>query len=363
MPTPVPVRYFACTDKDAPQIVGSNPQTWLHVLRQCLVGNNGIAYGNKPSAGWTCPYEDRKNLKLVVRQGGGHQRYLRVANPIVLNSTGGTTGTWFLMSMRGYNAMTSVDAGTGLFPDASFTFPNWGMSSVQPGANNTQNQVYYWYMAADDRFVYFKVAVGVNSSNGSAFCPQTIMFGDTVGAAANDTTNTILTAFTQVGSATENNWMGQGRNSAGSLIQQSDMIYNYGYFDGPQTQTLWSAGSILPETTPPGGQNVYTAWNTALVGSNSNGTGAYDASTYNKKLGLVPVGVFESGTAFRGFLPGLYLHDSNLFATTANIISDQTVITTVGGPLNRVPLRYWNNSQNTGNVVSKFIRMDTWRSV
>jgi len=46
------VRYFRFDDPGAPQLSGT-VGSLTNLLRTCLVGTNGVAYGGKPSAGWT----------------------------------------------------------------------------------------------------------------------------------------------------------------------------------------------------------------------------------------------------------------------------------------------------------------------
>jgi hypothetical protein len=93
---------YRSDDASAPVISGS-AGTLLAALTAILV--NG--YGSKAAAGWTAPYTDTN--KAVFRQGGGHQRYLRVDDTAAQ-----------LARLTGYGTIADVDGvtSTNLFPSA-----------------------------------------------------------------------------------------------------------------------------------------------------------------------------------------------------------------------------------------------------
>lgn len=95
------VRLYSSADAGAPQLSGASGDL-VAVLDACLV--NG--YGSKPGAGWTKDYASI-TLRAAYRQGaGGRGHYF------YLDDSGGVAAR-----CCGYESMSSIDAGTGMFPN------------------------------------------------------------------------------------------------------------------------------------------------------------------------------------------------------------------------------------------------------
>lgn len=62
---------YTSSDTDAPVLNGTSG-SMCGVLNACLVSG----YGSKIAAGWTAPYSESN--KIVFRQGGGNQFYVRI---------------------------------------------------------------------------------------------------------------------------------------------------------------------------------------------------------------------------------------------------------------------------------------------
>lgn len=381
MTSPVPVTYYSSADPGAPQIVINNPQTILHVIRQCLVGVNGIAYGEgsnqKPSAGWNLYAEDRKNVKLVIQQGGGQGRYLRLASPQVFTdafpvSNSANAIYWYALLVNAYNSMTSIDAGTGSFPDQkSWPWNYWGWGGSTYVGNSTgnpnQNSPTAWWIIADKQFFYIKILPLYNYNVNN----QTYYFGDLVNGASYDTNNTVLWSYKDPLQWNNSASYNVNQNSTVSVPNQQGPFIGYNTADAAPHPCIQCAGSITGLNRGiMGGLNLsqwYAGlWNAPQGGYNQQ---AFPITSFNRRLRMVPFELFEQdnpayqNSHFRGNLPGAYMQDSTMFSAQSQIIPEGIQIKVSGGALNNVPLVTWNNQWTNGywgNTV--LIRTDTWRS-
>lgn len=74
---PQPVTVYRWDDAGAPQITNRTPAEIIDVLKKCLVDG----YGTKTALGWTMPFEDAVNYKVVFRNStasGGSGGYVQV---------------------------------------------------------------------------------------------------------------------------------------------------------------------------------------------------------------------------------------------------------------------------------------------
>lgn len=379
MTTPVPVTYYSSSDPGAPQIVTNNPQTILHVIRQCLVGNNGMAYGEgkhqKKSSGWNLYAEDRKNCKLVVQQGGGQGRYLRLASPQVVNGnypiTNSSGRTYLMMIAHGFSAMTNIDTGTGSFPDQKswpWSYWTWGGGTYNNnfGAIVQMTNPIAWYIVADKQFFYIKLVFTNTGLN--YWWNQGYYFGDLVNGYEADTTNTVLWSFTE--SVVDNSYGSPSNSGQGGY----DAAPFLGYVTADNTAgpipSLWCAGSIAGTNrgNNPGGLNLGMYY-AGLFNNPAAGTlqQPFPTTAFNRKIRMVGFNLFEQEgsqhTHYRGTLPGAFAQDNQMFSQTTGTIPEGIQIKVSGGSLNNATLVSWMNATQTafyGPTV--LIRTDTWRS-
>lgn len=133
------VTVYKSSDASAPVLTGL-AGSLITVLDACLV--NG--YGSKAAAGWTIPYTGTN--KRVYRAPGGAQHYFRVDDTAV-NATALGREAQF----RGYEAMTTVDAGTGPFPTTTqVTVSGLAIRKSDTVAATART----WVVVADSKTVY-----------------------------------------------------------------------------------------------------------------------------------------------------------------------------------------------------------------
>src|SRR5690606_21289348 len=109
-------RYFRWDDASAPTLSGT-AGSLLELLRACLVGTDGVAYGSgeneKLAAGWT---EEFTGTNVAVFRNslaaGGTGDYFRI------DDNGIAVGGAREAMLTAYNTMSDIDTGTGLMPPA-----------------------------------------------------------------------------------------------------------------------------------------------------------------------------------------------------------------------------------------------------
>jgi hypothetical protein len=162
------VRVYYSTDASAPALTGV-AGSFIAVLDACLV--NG--YGAKAAAGWTKPFSGT-NL-AVYRGSTGNRFFFRV------DDTAGQT-----IRHRGYETMSDVNTGTGLFPtEAQFTGGLWLYKSV--AANSTARP---WIMVATEQNFYFFADPGSTAQFISNY--TSMFFGNIVSYKSGDAYNTLI---------------------------------------------------------------------------------------------------------------------------------------------------------------------------
>jgi hypothetical protein len=170
------VRVYYSTDASAPVLTGV-AGSMITVLDACLV--NG--YGAKAAAGWTKPFSGT-NL-AVYRGSTGDRFFYRV------DDTAGQT-----IRHRGYETMSDVNTGTGLFPtEAQVSGGLWYVKSST--ANSTARP---WIMVATEQSFYF-FADSINTSQFTGNYNQ-MFFGDIVSYKSGDVYNTLICANSSNGS-------------------------------------------------------------------------------------------------------------------------------------------------------------------
>lgn len=138
-------RYFRWDDSGAPVLSGT-AGSLLAIVRACLVGTSGVAYGSgptaKPAAGWTEPFSGTN--KAAFRNSlaaGGSGCYLRVLDD------GSLAAGAKEASIRVYGAMTNVDTGADLVPTTA-QMANGAVARKSTTANSTAR---HWIISADER--------------------------------------------------------------------------------------------------------------------------------------------------------------------------------------------------------------------
>jgi hypothetical protein len=291
--------YYSSQDAGAPQITANSPASMIAVLKACLVGSGGTAYGVKAPAGWSIPYEDDTNVAIVFKMAGGNQRYLRLGNP----ANTGTSGyaDYSYLEVRGYNAMTDVNTGTNPFP-TSAQMPTFRWAYAGDLAINTTTNI-PWSIIASDRFFYIQLHIGNAGNNQGASwgCQFAGYFGDIVSYLATDTMQTILSGF----------WTGANYNQPGNPcwsannqwycyvpFKSSDNIANFDGF----CYIYGSAAQIYgPYVAQP-------HWDTSIGSDWAGGQGLSNPSPSGQFF-FQNATVFEqtSGSTIRGEMPGLLI--------------------------------------------------------
>ena len=265
---------YRSSDGSAPTLSGTAGEL-VNLLDKCLVAG----YGAKSAAGWTKPLTGTN--KAAFKQGAGNGFYLRVQD-----DAPGAAGA-AEARLRGYETMSDVDTGTGLFPTvaqaANGTFAR--KSNTASGATRS------WIVVADDRTVYVFVLTTDVANNYFTFA-----FGDFYSLVTSDGYRTFI-----IGRSLENtatiavDWL----LSLGSVIATG------------ATSNNWVARNYLGTGTSVAIQKVGNTWAGNAPTSISAGVGivpfpnAPDGGIY-----LNPIYIADITTApanhFRGRLRGLW---------------------------------------------------------
>jgi len=146
------VRYYRHDDAGAPLLTGQ-VGSLTALLRACLVGNNGVAYGSKPSAGWSEVFAGVNANIAVFRNSqaaGGSGCHVRIDDSGVLASGAREA------SVRAYAAMTDINTGEALIGDVFFR----KSAAVSTVARS-------WLVVADQRtFWLYSWAIGDSGTQG-----------------------------------------------------------------------------------------------------------------------------------------------------------------------------------------------------
>lgn len=153
---------YASTDGSAP-VCDGQVGSLVNLLDKILVAG----YGAKAAAGWTKPYTGTN--KAAFLNAGSSQQYLRVQDD------GPGAGGALEARVTGYEAMTTVDAGTGPFPTAAQGVGGVAMlvcrKSVAASAVTRA-----WIAFADSRTLYLFIMTGDLSSGTPVY--SALVFGE-----------------------------------------------------------------------------------------------------------------------------------------------------------------------------------------
>ena len=232
-------------------------------------------------AGWTKPFSAANKAVFRSADVQGSRHYFRFDE----------TATNTLMRVRGYETMTTVDAGTGLYPtNAQINGGGYWAKSVQADATPIA-----WELIADSRFVIFRAATGLPL--GATYDAGTLRgFGDPVAL----------------------NPAGDAFASCVSVSSSADPYFLYGGLDIGSQQAqggvfaartrLGTGGAVQHDTRPyTGSQSVY---------SGSDPTLGPHPSPIDGKLRLGPRFMYESDGVPRADIPGiLHVPQSGLLSS------------------------------------------------
>lgn len=104
------VRYYRWDDPGAPTLTGE-VGSLTNLLRKCLVGTSGVAYGSKPSAGWSEAFTGAASNIAVFRNSsadGASRCYVRV------NDNAPGAGGAREAQIAVYASMTDINTGVGM---------------------------------------------------------------------------------------------------------------------------------------------------------------------------------------------------------------------------------------------------------
>jgi len=270
---------YTSSDPSAPVMTGTSGSL-VALLDAVLV--NG--YGSKPAAGWTKAFSGVD--RAAYRQGSGSQFYLRVRDD------GPGTSTFQEARVVGYESMTDVDTGTGLFGGAITT--TFMVARKSATANATARN---WICYADSRTLYLFILTG---DGVDVYC--CLAFGDFYTLSPTDKWNCMIIARATEGSATltlEN----ISRTSSVSATTTLTGHYAARSFGG-------GAGEI----------QFGKHGDTAKSGSTSNFNGSSNTmpqpNPVDNSYYLSPIWVTESSGAIRGYMRGMWQMPCNAASLT-----------------------------------------------
>lgn len=256
-------------DAGAPQLSATGSALIL-LLDAVLIGTAGIAYGSKPSAGWTGSNLPGSKAKYI-NAGSGHGILVTHLNSVNLPAVVG---------------IENGDENGNLFPTAAqVASPVWGISNTTDGTNRP------WIIFADEkRFILW---VGYNMTTGQALSASTTFqqmyfAGDIFRYKGADMTQFMVVSNAAV--TLNNNPFGLCQNSMGVNVTNGHYM--------PRSHTQ-AAGSVQV-----GKLSDYAY-------ANSQSSGNTSSVPYPDPIsgGLVisPIRIFESNIyGARGVLPGVW---------------------------------------------------------
>lgn len=265
-------KIYRSTDGSAPVLTGQ-VGSLVALLDACLV--NG--YGSKAAAGWTKSFSGTN--KAVYRAPVGVRHYLRIQDdgPVAANE----------VRMHGYETMSDVDTGTGIFPTSGQS--SFGL--ICRKSDTTDSTAQAWVIAGDDRTFYL-------FSNSMGY-----MFGEIYSLGTEDAHRTML-----VGRGSENqNLAASGIYNLGSLA--GNLLVSSGGTSIAAYMPRSYTGLGASEPIRMHGDDVKSGSNT-YAGNNLVFPSPVDGGLY-----ISPVWVHENNV-IRGRLRGLFqpLHPPSSFA-------------------------------------------------
>ena len=273
------VTVFRSTDVGAPTLTGATGSL-IGVLDACLV--NG--YGSKSALGWTKAFTGTN--RASYQASTGNKLYLDVKDDIAGSST-----DWYT-AVRGYETMSAVGTGTGLFPTtaqvAADTF-YWQKSIESSSATAVS-----WMLIGNQKTFYLWARLlstdtaAPNGDNGY-FCA----FGEFTSFRSSDAYNTIIIGQTTHSSPSTN-------NTVASLVSAMNVSSTGHYVARSFTQ---SGTSVTVGKT----SDAHKAGGATLCGQTTGVTQLVYPNPEDGGLYIAPVWINESAVnSLRGILPGFW---------------------------------------------------------
>jgi hypothetical protein len=277
---------------DVIAISGANEAAWNHEFRVLTAATNSFTFAissgvTSPATGtmsvkiaplnWTKPFSGA-NKAAYLPAAPYCQNYLRVLD----DSTTPTSASGRWAKARGYETMSDVDTGTGLFPTAaqSTNGLSWCKSSTSDGTDR------HWWLVGDSGIFYlgtFWHASGLTAAAGYAF-------GDIASLRAGDAYSSLLCGT------------GEGTDTLPSSAGGINHFASLGAYSATQT------GKFLARSYTQIGSAVAMG----MMGDSGISTGightaglAYPHPPDNGLL-FAPIGVVETSILRSRALPGIY---------------------------------------------------------
>lgn len=271
--------FYSSSDTNAPVLRGSSPGDFINLLTKCLVDG----YEGKAAAGWSRPFISG-NIAVFKSGAGSNGMHLRV------DDTSTSTGER-AARVIGYEAMTDVNTGTGLFPTQNQEsgglkwFTHYGSGSV---ANPRQ-----WMLIANSGFFCLTILTYPEQAS-STYYRETYWFGDLEPLGAADVYATCI----------------QGKSSTSSPnSSESFPLDSYNLASSTVGSGLYLARSYngLGGSLYAGRMHDYAKSNT--LGWGANGSLQYPHGPDGALL-MSKISVFQPGSTnqanIRGTLPGMW---------------------------------------------------------
>lgn len=305
-------------------------------FKTLLVGTAGIAYGSRPSAGWSVVWEDTGAHKLVLRNdmtAGGNDCYLRIVDD-GSGAAGARAGL-----IQCYESMSDIDTGT-----APASAANSGAGVWIRKSDALSGSARVWVLCANAlRFLGGVYPLGgspPSPGTSAASAAQSAPFGGgpivpSIPADpsvfvcgledGNSTTLPSHIVFSQNGNSSTGSFAGQGqgfalsRDSSLSVSSTPARLLTPGAITGSTSNAAIGGNLYLPTPTP-----------------GHSGDHA------------VPAHVAAGGT-LRGHIPGLYLPMNAIYGT--RVIGDTLSPLGVASPRTMVVVSGWAASTQQGRLL------------
>lgn len=126
-------RLYEFTDLGSPVLNGTNG-SFIALLKTILVGTAGVAYGGKPSLGWTVVWEEGSSIVFRNNTTLGNGAYLKVTD----NTSYAQVWAW--------ESMSDINTGTN---------PVNAIATYVYKSNATNSNARPWFLVGDERTFYF----------------------------------------------------------------------------------------------------------------------------------------------------------------------------------------------------------------
>lgn len=309
-------------DGNAP--VARGERRSLHdILYACLV----TGYGDKPAAGWTREFVNATFDKAAFRNnpvaGTG---FFNCVNCV-------STATPNEANLNGYELMTDIDTGVGLFGAAGAV----SNTLISAAAGTTARP---WVLVADDRAFYLFIWYGITSTpTTSTYLVSTIFFGDFPARLASDAFACVCCVSNK-----NQNWSG----FCGTTFASGAVVPGIGQ------NPFFACHYPRRESGVPGGfTGPYISAGAPCVVNNPGGAGHAIPYSVNEPF-ILTRGVFSNGIAnsLRGWFPGLF------FPCHALPFGQLETITIDGFTFLSIRLEIYGPPTAVSNIL---ISLDDWR--